>query len=109
MTAVDRGWTRHDADLAHHRIEVERRGLLPRRKLLELLDLISHDLLHQIHLRHVIDHPVVVRVRIEVRPLERIAAEVHDGRHAQFHERLLPLPHGVRALLGEVELVIAHA
>src|SRR3954462_7217844 len=48
VRAIGRGWSRHGTDLGHHRVESERGGLLPGRKLFKGLELIRHDLLHEI-------------------------------------------------------------
>src|SRR5271166_2694488 len=85
-------------DLFHYRVEVERGGFLTRRELDEVLNLLCYDRLHEIQLRHVIDHPVKVRVRVEVGSLERIAPQADNMRQAKLDEGLGPLLHRVRAL-----------
>ena len=93
--------------LRHDRVEVERRRLLPRRELHEVLDLLRHDFLHQIHLRDVIDHPIPIGVGVEVGAFERIATQVHDVRHRSFTNGSAHCSIVVRALDREVELIVA--
>jgi len=62
--------------------------------------------LHPIALGHVVDHPVRVGVRVEIGPLERVAAQVHDVWEPHLHEGLGPLFHRVGALQRQVELVV---
>ena len=92
--------------LAQHRVKVERRRLLPRRELGESLDFRGHHGLHQVHLRHVTDHPVEIGIRVVLGPFKRVATEIHDVRDPQLHERLGPLSHLMGALLRQMELVV---
>src|SRR5215471_13341845 len=76
--------------LRHDRIQIERRRSLPRRELLELFDLRRHNRLSEVQLWDVVDQPVVVDIRVDIGPLERIASQVVDERQSEFDERLRP-------------------
>ena len=68
-------------DLCHYRVQVKRRGSLPRREFDEVRDLLRYNLLHQVHLGGVIDHPIPVSVRVEIGEFERVATEIDYGRY----------------------------
>jgi hypothetical protein len=95
--------------LRQNRIQVKRSGLLTRRELGEVRDLARDHRLHQVHLRHVISEPVHVGVRVELGPLERVAAQVHDVGHSKLHKRLHPHSIRVSTLLRQVELIVFRA
>ena len=76
--------------LLHHFIEVEAGGLLPLRILLEGHQELAHVILRGHENEGVIEHPVVVGVRCDVRPLVGIEPQVEDLGNAQGHERLGP-------------------
>jgi hypothetical protein len=90
-------------DLRQHRVQVERSRFLARRELDEVLDLRRHRRLHQVNLGDVIDQPI----KVELRALEWIAAQIEDQRQPQFHQRLCPLHQPLRALNRQVELIVA--
>ncbi len=48
-----------------------------------------------------IEEPVVVGVRVVLRPLERIAAQIEEQRHAQFGERFPPYAECFATVLEE--------
>src|SRR5260370_37029925 len=54
----------------HHRVQVEGGGLLTRRELPEVLDLLGYHRLHSVNDVGVRDHPVIVVVRVFIKPLE---------------------------------------
>src|SRR4051812_44713354 len=80
-------------DLCHYRIQVERRGSLPRREFDEIPDLLRYHLLHQVYLGDVIDHPIPVSVGVIIGSFERVATEIDYGRYPKLYERFLPNPH----------------
>ena len=50
---------------------------------------------------HAVEEPVVVGVRVVLRLLERIAAQIEEQRYAQFRERFTPDAEGPAAVLKD--------
>src|SRR6516225_8239048 len=71
-------------------VQVERRRLLAWRELGETVDLLGYNSLAEVQHRCLIDDPVPIGIGIEISPLEGIATQAEDVRHAQLHERLRP-------------------
>src|SRR5437762_5454867 len=88
-------------DLPEHLVEVERGRFLTRREPHESLDLLRDEALHTVEQIGVGDHPVPVGVRVFVRPLERVAAQVEHLRRSEFYERLEPAHQLLGPLLHE--------
>src|SRR5262249_24160076 len=87
-------WPRLLAVVLLHRaqdlIQVEAGRLLPLRVLLERRQELAHVVLGRHEQEGVVHHPVVVRVRRDVRALVRIGPEIEELRHPQGHEWLGP-------------------
>src|SRR5512137_2163833 len=86
------------------RVQVEGGGVLPRRELLEGLDLTRDESLHQVDEVGVGDAPVPVGVGVLVGPLEGVAPQVEDLRDAQLDEGLEPALQGLGPLLQQHHL-----
>ena len=70
--------------LPQYSVEIERRRLLTRRKLLKCLDLVGDNRLHPIQKIGVGDHPIPIGIRILIRAFERIAAQIEHLRRSSF-------------------------
>ena len=76
--------------LLHDLIQIETRRLLPLGVIPERHKETAHKVLRGHEQEGVIDQPVVVSVRRDVRPFVRIEAEVIDLRHAETGKRVGP-------------------
>ena len=76
--------------LLHHVVEIEAGGLLPLREFLERHQELAHVVLGGNHQEHVVEQPVVVGVRGDVRPLVGVRPQVEHLRHPERGERLGP-------------------
>ncbi len=74
----------------HDLVQVEAGRLLPWRKLLERSEKLRDVVLSRDQQEDVIQQPVVVRVRRDVRPFVRIGPQIEDLRHAQRREGVRP-------------------
>src|SRR5688572_20636873 len=66
--------------LLHHEVQAEAAGLLARRELLEGGEELADDVLSRDADEGVVEPPVVVRIRRDVCPLERIGSQVEQLR-----------------------------
>src|SRR5262249_17822079 len=89
--------------LPHHLVEVEARRLLPDRELLEALEPPRDDRLRRDDEEHPLGNPLAVLERLGS-SLERVGAQVVDGRRPEVGERLLPDVEALVVLLLEADL-----
>ena len=90
----------------HGLVDREAAGLLPRRELLERLQVLRHDRLCRYQDKHVIDKPSDVVAGLLFRPLERVGAQVEQLWRAQWDQWLHPDLQSVRLLFHEHRLVL---
>src|SRR5438270_8682516 len=96
-------------DLLKHCIQVEGGRLLTRWKFSECPDLLGNEILHTVEEIGVGDHPVPIGIRVFVRTLEGIAAQIEHFRRPQLHERLEPTRELSGSLFHEHHFPVAHA
>jgi len=97
--------------LGNHLIDGKTGRLHARRELLERRQKLGHDGLPGVHQVDTVNHPVPVGVGGDVRPLERVRAQVKHLGKAQKDERFRPYLNGTRhALLckDEFPVVVSH-
>lgn len=87
-------------ELLHHLIDGEARRLLAWWVLNKCVQEIANELLRRQEQVNVINYPVPVGVRGDVRPLEGVCAQVEELRKPQGHQRFLPDSKGALPLLS---------
>ena len=97
---------RHRFDLLLHLRQVERTRRLAGRIVLHRLEELAGHLRDRHDDVRPVEEPVVVGVRVVLGPLERIAAQVEEQRHAQLDERLAPDAEGLAPVLEEDDLPV---
>src|SRR5215831_5921279 len=78
--------------LFHYAVQAEAAGLLTGRKLLERREELADDVLGGDADEGVVEPPVVVRVRRNVRPFVWVGPQIEELREPQRRERLAPDP-----------------
>src|SRR6185436_15388662 len=76
--------------LFHYQVQAEAARLLARRELLERGEELADDVLRGDADEGVIEPPIVVRVRRDISPFERISPQIKELRKPQSRERLTP-------------------
>src|SRR5438132_7165886 len=93
----------------HGLADREAAWLLPRRELLERLQVLRHDRLRRNQDEQVLDEPFVVVARLLIRTLERVGTQVEQLGRAQRDQGLHPNLQPMRLLLHEHCLVLVVA
>src|SRR5215471_15510110 len=98
--------------LFHHSVQAEAAGLLTWRELLERLEELADDVLGGNTDEGVVEPPVVVGVRRDVRPFVRVGAQIEELRKPQCRKRLTPdsqRSRGALFLEHELPVVVTQA
>jgi len=90
------------------RVQVERGRLLAWREFQKCLDLLGHKPLHFVDNVGMGDQPIPVCVRVMVRALEWISAQIKDLRRSKFYKRLEPAHQLLGPLLQKHDFPVAH-
>jgi len=96
-------------ELPEHLVEIERGRPLTWRELDVVLDLLGHERLHLVKEVGMRDHPIPVSVRVFIRPLKRVAAQVEYLWGPELDERLEPAHQLLRPLLHQHQFPIANS